>query len=48
VLRKWLAEHRYGNAQTSDFVALAEAESGRDLGAFFQAWLYTPGKPTSW
>jgi aminopeptidase N len=48
VLRKWLAEHRYGNAQTSDFVALAEAESARDLGAFFQAWLYTPGKPTSW
>ena len=33
---------------TAEFIALAEAESGQDLDAFFQAWLYTPEKPTSW
>ena len=45
VLRGWYAEHKYGNASTAEFVALAERESGQDLGAFFDAWLYTPGKP---
>ena len=29
-------------------IALAEQQSGMDLGAFFQTWLYTPGKPSSW
>jgi aminopeptidase N len=45
VMRGWYAEHRYGNASTAEFVALAERESGRDLGAFFDTWLYTAGKP---
>jgi aminopeptidase N len=47
-LRTWYREHRYGNVTTAQFVQTAERESGRDLGAFFQAWLYTPGKPASW
>jgi aminopeptidase N len=45
VLRRWYAEHRYGNASTPEFIALAERVSGQSLGAFFQLWLYTPGKP---
>jgi aminopeptidase N len=45
VLRRWYAEHKYGNVATSEFIALAQQESGQDLGPFFQAWLYTPGKP---
>jgi aminopeptidase N len=45
ILRTWVEEHRYGNADTAQFIRLAERVSGRDLGAFFQAWLYTPAKP---
>jgi aminopeptidase N len=39
-----------GNATTGDFVARAESKSGMQLDAFFQLWLYTPGKPApgSW
>jgi aminopeptidase N len=48
ILRDWFAQHRYGNATTQQFIALAEQESGRDLGAFFDAWLLTPSRPTSW
>jgi aminopeptidase N len=48
MLRKWYADNRNGNVTTEDFIALAEAESGQDLDAFFQAWLFTPSKPTSW
>ncbi|WP_436533773.1 M1 family metallopeptidase [Actinoplanes sp. HUAS TT8] len=45
ILRTWTAEHKYGNATTADFTALAEKISGQDLDALFQAWLYTPSKP---
>lgn len=48
LLRDWYLQNRYGNATTEGFIALAEAETGRDLDAFFKAWLYTPEKPTSW
>jgi aminopeptidase N len=54
--RTWVAEHRYGNATTADFIALAkriardragfESSNLAKLDAFFQQWLYTPGKPT--
>jgi hypothetical protein len=30
------------------FTVLSERISGQDLGNFFQIWLYTPSKPTSW
>jgi aminopeptidase N len=40
ILREWVAAHRYGNATTADFVALAQRISGRDLKALFDAWLY--------
>ncbi len=48
ILRTWAQDHRYGNVTTPQFIALAEQQSGMDLGAFFQTWLYTPGKPSSW
>ena len=44
-LRLWASEHRYGNADIDQFVALAEEVSGRDLGPLFQRWLYKRGKP---
>ncbi|WP_051324831.1 M1 family metallopeptidase [Candidatus Solirubrobacter pratensis] len=54
--RTWQAEHRYGNADTAEFIALAKRiardRAGFDaiklakLDTLFQQWLYTPGKPT--
>jgi aminopeptidase N len=48
ILRRWYSENRNGLVSTADFIALAERETGLDLDAFFHAWLYQPGKPTSW
>ncbi|MEU6040113.1 M1 family metallopeptidase [Actinomadura sp. NPDC047616] len=45
LLRTWVARHRYGNATTEQFTALAERVSGQDLSAFFRTWIYSPGKP---
>jgi aminopeptidase N len=45
ILRRWAAEHRYGNASTAQFIALAESESGHDLDALFAEWLFARGKP---
>jgi aminopeptidase N len=46
LLKAWPARHRAGNASVADFRALTESLSGKDLGALFTAWLYTPSKPT--
>jgi aminopeptidase N len=48
LLRAWADRHRHGNVSTADLIALAGRLAGRDLRPFFQVWLYTPGKPTSW
>jgi aminopeptidase N len=48
VMRDWAAQNRYGSVTTTQFIALAEQKSGMDLEAFFQAWLYSPEKPTAW
>jgi len=45
VLRDWATEHRYGSAETGQFIALAEQVSGQDLHPLFQHWLFEPGKP---
>jgi hypothetical protein len=34
-------------AETADFIAIAQRESGQDLREFFRVWLYTPGKPSA-
>ncbi|MCK2221748.1 M1 family metallopeptidase [Actinomadura sp. ATCC 31491] len=46
ILRTWASEHKYGNADTAAFVALAERVSGRQLGTLFDTWLRKPGKPS--
>ena len=48
IMRDWAAQNRYGSVTTPQFVALAEQRSGMDLDAFFQVWLYEPGKPVAW
>jgi aminopeptidase N len=48
ILRAWYAENRNAGVTTADFIALAERISGQQLDAFFEAWLYTEGKPQSW
>jgi aminopeptidase N len=48
ILRDWATQNRYGSVSTPQFIALAERDSGMDLGHFFDVWLYQPDKPTSW
>ncbi len=48
VLRQWTERNKDGNVSTPEFVALAEHISHRDLGRFFNTWLYKPAKPVSW
>jgi aminopeptidase N len=48
LIRGWAADHKYGNVNTAEFIAAAEQASGMDLDAFFDVWLFQPGKPTSW
>ncbi|MGN6258751.1 MAG: M1 family metallopeptidase [Solirubrobacterales bacterium] len=45
LLRAWVADHRYGSADTAEFVALAEQISGQDLESFFRHWLYRSSRP---
>ncbi|RPE40533.1 peptidase M1-like protein [Streptomyces sp. Ag109_O5-1] len=45
LLPAWTRLHRYGNADTADFIRLAEKISGQNLDDLFQTWLFTPGKP---
>jgi aminopeptidase N len=47
LMEKWATQHRYGNATTSQFVALAEQVSGEDLTTFFDIWLWQKTKPAS-
>ncbi|MFF5017498.1 M1 family metallopeptidase [Streptomyces sp. NPDC001165] len=46
LLPLWTRLHRYGNADTADFVRLAERISGQQLDDLFDTWLFTTGKPT--
>jgi aminopeptidase N len=45
LLRRWARDHRDGNADIDQFIALAEEVSGQRLGALFQRWLWARGKP---
>jgi aminopeptidase N len=45
ILKTWTAQRKYGNATTTDFIALAEQISGKPLYNLFNTWLYTKGKP---
>ena len=46
--REWVATYDDGTASTADFEALFEEVSGEDLDEFFDVWLHTPEKPTTW
>ena len=46
LVKEWVAQHRRGNVDTQQFIALAESISGQDLDAFFDDWLYSDEKPT--
>lgn len=48
IMREWAQQNPFGTVTTPEFIALAERDSGMDLDTFFQAWLYQPGKPTTW
>ncbi|MEV6424379.1 M1 family metallopeptidase [Streptomyces sp. NPDC051662] len=43
--RDWVRIHRDGTATTTDFIELASSTAGRDLSAFFKAWLYRQKTP---
>ncbi|MFK8849240.1 M1 family metallopeptidase [Streptomyces sp. Ac-502] len=45
LLPAWTTQHRYGNADIGQFIALAEKVSGQRLGDLFHTWLYTTGRP---
>ena len=45
IMQTWAADHAGGNVTTDEFIALAESISGQDLGALFDTWLFTAGKP---
>jgi aminopeptidase N len=45
LLKSWPAEYRDGNVRTEDFIAAAERAAGKDLGDFFEAWLFGKVKP---
>lgn len=44
VLHDWVGSPEGEPRTTQDFVERAESVSGQQLGDFFQAWLYTPGR----
>jgi aminopeptidase N len=46
--REWVSRFNDGTATTEDFEAVYEEASGQDLSEFFDIWLRTPSKPTSW
>jgi len=45
LLKSWPAERRNGNARTEDFIEAAERAGGKELGDFFEAWLFGTQKP---
>ncbi|MER5465906.1 M1 family metallopeptidase [Streptomyces sp. NPDC002668] len=45
ILRTWTQDHRYGSAQSADFIDLCHKKSGLPLETLFNDWLYKPGKP---
>jgi aminopeptidase N len=44
-VRTYYRRHVHGNAVTADLRAAMEQAAGRDLGWFFDQWLYRPGHP---
>jgi aminopeptidase N len=47
ILKQWVARYGGKTAKTSDFIALANEISGKDLKEFFDKWLYRDDIPTA-
>lgn len=45
LMRSWYAQHKYGNANSEQFTALASQVAGQDLTGFFDTWIYSTGRP---
>jgi aminopeptidase N len=45
ILQTYAEQYQYGNAGADEFIAVAEEVSGKDLTAFFDAWLFSPTMP---
>ncbi len=45
LLQRWVADNVGTSRTTADFTSLAATVAGRDLSAFFDAWLYAPSLP---
>lgn len=48
LLRRWVADNAGTSRSTEDFTALAAEVAGRDLTAFFDAWLYADVPPDAY
>ena len=44
-IKKYLKKYRYKNVETADLRSVFEEESGKDLGWFFDQWVYRSGHP---
>ncbi len=45
ILRTFLVQYQFGNADTEDFRSILEKKSNRDFGWFFDQWFYGQGYP---
>ena len=45
IIKKYYSKYKGGNAETADFIKVAEETSGKNLEPFFKQWLYNPGLP---
>ncbi|MGW7414662.1 M1 family metallopeptidase [Streptomyces sp. NPDC054863] len=45
LLRTWVADYKYDNAETGEFIKYAERISGQQLDGLFDTWLFKKGKP---
>ncbi len=45
LLQRWVADNDGTSRTTEDFIALASEVAGRDLMAFFDAWLFAADVP---
>jgi aminopeptidase N len=48
LLQRWVAENEGTSRTTADFIGLAEDVAKRDLGEFFDTWLYGQDVPTEY
>ena len=46
LVNNYLNKHKFGNVGSADLQAAMEKESGRDLGWFFDQWVYHAGAPS--